>query len=677
MRLRRRARLRRLEAHLQSLIDFFAFHRELALAAVFIAALAESLALVGTVLPGSTVVFAGGMLIGLKAIDPWAVSVAAVTGAILGDGISYRLGRRYKDAICATWPIRNHPELMARGQAYFAAHGGKSVFLGRFFGPLRAIVPIIAGMSGMPAGHFLAMNVLSAFVWAAAHLVPGALFGASLQLAGAVSARLVALVGLVVVGLWLIAQVVHLAVRVGWPYVRLLQRRILIHAQGRSGWLARLVLPLVDPARRESVSLLVAATLLIGGTWLFLGVVEDVVTRDSLVQVDQSIYETLQATRTGWFDDVMIVLTELGSAYVVIPVIVAAALWLAIVRRWQTLGYWIAAVLFAELLVIVLKFGLDRARPHTRYDLVDPYSFPSGHAAMSIVVYGFLAFLLAHGKPGWQKIALALPAASIAVLIAFSRVYLGAHWFSDDVASIGLGLAWIGLLCIAYLNHVKERPQRAVPMLVVVFATMTFFGAAYGHRYHERDVARYAKPVMMRTLTLDSWKSGEWQTLPAARSEVRGQGEEPFAIQWIAAADDIARVLEAAQWHVPPPWKSKAALLWFAPATPLAELPVLPKFHQGQPPALTFVRAVDPHHRWVVRLWHAADVKGMASSSSTPLWIGFVTAERAGTEFGLIATARTTPDAAAPLRALDDAIKGAHTTSREQMRNGTPVLMVW
>ena len=153
MRLQRRARLRRLEAHLQSLIDFFAFHRELALAAVFIAALAESLALVGTVLPGSTVVFAGGMLIGLKAIDPWAVGVAAVTGAILGDGISYRLGRRYKDAICATWPIRNHPELMARGQAYFAAHGGKSVFLGRFFGPLRAIVPIIAGMSGMPAGE--------------------------------------------------------------------------------------------------------------------------------------------------------------------------------------------------------------------------------------------------------------------------------------------------------------------------------------------------------------------------------------------------------------------------------------------------------------------------------------------------------------------------------------------
>ena len=111
-------------------------------------------------------------------------------------------------------------------------------------------------------------------------------------------------------------------------------------------------------------------------------------------------------------------MTELGSAYVVIPVILAAALWLAIVRRWQTLAYWIAALVFAELLVIALKYGLEHGPPDTLYELVDPYSFPSGHAAMSIVVYGFLAFMLAHGKPGWQKIALALPAASIALLVA-------------------------------------------------------------------------------------------------------------------------------------------------------------------------------------------------------------------------------------------------------------------
>src|SRR6185503_50532 len=210
----------------------------------------------------------------------------------------------------------------------FARHGGKSVFFGRFLGPVRAVVPVIAGMTNMPASHFYVMNVLSAFGWAAVHLVPGALFGASLQVAGAVSARLVALIALLAVTVWAIVFLLRMAIRFAWPYVRVLQDRILVHANKQPGLLARLVLPLVDPARRESMSLLIAATLLIGGAWLFLGVVEDVVTEDTLVQVDRSVSEGLQGVRTGWVDDIMVTITALGSAYVTIAVIAAVALWL-------------------------------------------------------------------------------------------------------------------------------------------------------------------------------------------------------------------------------------------------------------------------------------------------------------------------------------------------------------
>ena len=385
------------------------------------------------------------------------------------------------------------------------------MFFGRFLGPIRAVVPVIAGMTNMPASHFYVMNVLSAFGWAAIHLVPGALFGASLQVAGAVSARLVALIAFVAVTVWAIVFAVRFAVRFAWPYVRLLQDRILVHAKQQPGWLAKLVLPLVDPERRESMSLLIAATLLIGGAWLFLGVVEDVVTNDTLVQVDRSVYEGLQGVRTGWIDDIMVTLTALGSAYVTVAVIVAVAVWLGVVRRWQTLAYWIGAVAFAEVLVWALKYGLERKRPDTHFALVDPYSFPSGHAALSIVVYGFLAFLLGHGKSGWKKTAFALPAVAIAALIAFSRLYLGAHWFSDVMASLGLGLAWIGLLCIAYLHHVHEKPLRALPMSIVVFTVFVFFGTLYAHRYHERDLALYAKPANARTLMFAGWMSGEWR----------------------------------------------------------------------------------------------------------------------------------------------------------------------
>jgi undecaprenyl-diphosphatase len=645
---------------------------------VFAAALFESVALVGSLLPGSTIVFVGGMLVGLKALDPWLVSAAAVVGATLGDGISYWLGHRHRDAIRSMWPIRDHPALLERGQAYFTAHGGKSVFLGRFFGPTRAIVPIIAGMSSMPPAQFYAMNVLSALGWAAVHVLPGALFGASLQLAGAVSTRLVLLVVLIVAGLWSIALVIRIAVRFGWPYVRMLQDRIVRNVQQRPGRLANLVLPLVDPSRRESVSLLVAATLLIGGTWLFLGVVEDVVTRDTLVQADRSIYEALQATRTGWVDDIMVTITELGSTYVMIAVIAMVSLWLAVLRHWRTLAYWIAAVAFAELLVWVLKAGFARVRPQTAYALVDPYSFPSGHAALSIVAYGFLAFLVAHGKPGWQKIAVAVPAAGIAVLIAFSRLYLGAHWFSDVAASAGLGLAWIGLLCIAYIHHVRDRPLRALPMLLIVFATLSFFGSAYAHRYHARDLERYAKAETLRRLSLQQWKDGEWRTFPTARSELRGQREEPFSLQWAATAARVADVLHASQWRMPPAWQSSAALLWLVPDTPVDELPALPKFHQGQPPALTFVRPVDAGNRLVIRLWHVADVSdGDTLPQWRPLWNGIVTTERLRTEFGLVATARTTNDVATALQAVAQAVLAEQSSARMETLNETRVLLVW
>ena len=664
-----------IEAHLQSLIAFFTEHAALALVAVFGAAFAESVAVIGTIVPGSTIVFVGGMLVGLKALDPWLATLAAVAGATAGDGISYFVGRRYHEALRSMWPLRDHPQLLARGEAYFAAHGGKSVFLGRFFGPTRAVVPIIAGMTNMPRLQFYLMNVLSAIAWAVAHLLPGALFGASLQVAGAVSARLVALVALIVVGLWVVAVVIRLAIRLAWPYVRVLQERIVRHVSARPGVLARLMLPLVDPARRESASLVVAATLLIGGAWLFLGVVEDVVTRDTLVQTDRTILDALQALRTGWVDHLMVTITELGSTYVTVAVVAVVSIWFALMRRWRTLGYWVGACAFAAVLVIVLKTGFSRVRPDTPYAVVDPYSFPSGHAALSIVVYGFLAFLVAHGKPGWQKIAVALPAAGIAVLIAFSRLYLGAHWFSDVAASVGLGLAWIGLLCIAYIHHVRELPLRAVPTLLIALTALAFFGTAYAHRYHERDFDRYAKPAALRKLSLDAWQSGEWRSFPRARSEVRGQREEPFSLQWVASTTHVGDVLRAAGWREPALWKSHAAMLWLVPATPIGELPVLPKLHQGQAPSLTFVQPVDTTKRLVLRLWHVADVSD--GTRGEPLWTGIVTAELSRMEFGLVATARTTGDVAAPLQAFDHAVRSANANVRKETALGMPVLLVW
>jgi membrane protein DedA with SNARE-associated domain len=173
-----------MQAHLQDLIGYFSAHPGLALGLVFAGAMLEALAVVGSVIPGSTAVFIGGTLIGLGVLNPWWTAAVAIIGAVLGDGLSFWLGRRYGERIRSVWPMRKHPELFERGRTYFEKRGASSIFIGRFLGPLRAIVPLVAGMSNMPSLKFYVVNTVSAFAWAAAPLLPGVAFGASLQLAG-------------------------------------------------------------------------------------------------------------------------------------------------------------------------------------------------------------------------------------------------------------------------------------------------------------------------------------------------------------------------------------------------------------------------------------------------------------------------------------------------------------
>lgn len=224
---------------MQALIAYFSAHPHVALVAVFAAAALEALAVIGTVIPGSTVVFVGGVLVGLNALNLWWTAIAAVSGAILGDGISYWLGHHYREHLRTMWPMKNYPSLFDRGQAYFSANGGKSVFFGRFLGPVRAIIPVVAGMADMPARQFYGTNIASAFAWVTAHVLPGALFGASLQVAGAVSARLVVILLAGAVFLWILAQMMRLLFNHGRPHLKSLRDYMAVRTQQKS------VLPLV------------------------------------------------------------------------------------------------------------------------------------------------------------------------------------------------------------------------------------------------------------------------------------------------------------------------------------------------------------------------------------------------------------------------------------------------
>jgi membrane protein DedA with SNARE-associated domain len=144
----------------------------------FLITFAESLAIVSLFVPATVMLLGIGALVAAGAVGFWEVFGAAVPGAVLGNSVSYWFGRRFKHSIAESRFFRKRAELLKRGHDYFERHGGKSVFIGRFFGPTRAVVPMVAGMTEMPRRRFLFANASSAVVWVLLSIAP-ALWGGS------------------------------------------------------------------------------------------------------------------------------------------------------------------------------------------------------------------------------------------------------------------------------------------------------------------------------------------------------------------------------------------------------------------------------------------------------------------------------------------------------------------
>ena len=136
-------------------------------------AFGESLAFISLLIPAWGALVAIGALIGAADISFWPVWIAGGIGAALGDWLSYWFGFKYKEHVAQMWPLSRYPDLLPRGEAFVKNWGVPSIFIGRFFGPLRASVPLAAGIFEMPYWRFQVANFVSALVWAAALLLFG------------------------------------------------------------------------------------------------------------------------------------------------------------------------------------------------------------------------------------------------------------------------------------------------------------------------------------------------------------------------------------------------------------------------------------------------------------------------------------------------------------------------
>ena len=156
-----------MEEFAHALANFVRDHQHWAAPIVLVLAFGESLAFVSLLVP------AWGALIGVSGISFWPVWIAGGLGAALGDWVSYWFGYRYKEHVAQMWPLSKYPEILPRGAAFVRDWGVPSIFIGRFFGPLRASVPLAAGIFEMSYWRFQIANFVSAMLWSGVLLLFG------------------------------------------------------------------------------------------------------------------------------------------------------------------------------------------------------------------------------------------------------------------------------------------------------------------------------------------------------------------------------------------------------------------------------------------------------------------------------------------------------------------------
>ena len=436
---------------------------------LFLAAFLESAAFMGFLIPGETIVVLSGFLAFqgyLKLGDCiLIISLGAVLGDTVGYGIGKAVGRDY---------FERHKRLLflkerhiQKTDEYFRRHGGKTVFLGRFVGLLRAMVPFTAGMSKMPYGKFFIYNIAGGIGWAVTFTLLGYFFGQSWQLIEKWSGR---------AGLFVFFIIMVIA---GFTYLyrKSIRRQEAVYAWFGDKYAAIISLPVIrktiehhpkivsfikerlSPESYLGLHLTAGLALSIIFVWIFGGITEDVLSGDPLVVIDQWVLNNTLYFQTPSVTRFMVIFTWISANAAITLGSLAVVTYSLLKKRLDYLATYLFLIGGGSVLVFALKLVIHRQRPVSETPLihVGGWSFPSGHALMSVVFYGFITYLLFRRTESWRlRLFVMMAAGFIIFLVGLSRIYLQVHYLSDVLAGYMGGLFWLSI-CITGLEIYRKR----------------------------------------------------------------------------------------------------------------------------------------------------------------------------------------------------------------------------
>ncbi len=650
----------------QELLAWLNAHPGWGFSIVFLVAFFESLVLVGILLPGIVILFGVGTLVGLGAVQVLPIWLAASTGAFLGDFLSYLLGRKFRGHLLDIWPFSRYPGMMERGSRFFGQHGAKGIMAGRFIGPLRPIIPAVGGMMGMAPGRFLAVDITACILWAPAFLLPGMLFGASLDVASEYTGRLTILLIILLVAMWL-----------AWWLMRLIYEPLASHSarwlkrgirwSRRHPALGRLAGPLLDPSRPEVLSVSMLGVFLVVLFWALIMLLFLSPFSAQPQAMDQAVQTTALALRNHLADPVMVAISQLSRWPVSVFSAAALLLWLFGARRYSAAAHWLVAIVGGGLIHLLLSWGL-RNTPQMLEMGDQAIRGPSAAMNLITVVLAFFAVMeageLRRRSRQWPYIAAAL----VLTLLVLARLYLGMEWLSGALMGVLLGLAWTAVIGIAYRQRAKRRFSGSMASLIFYGCFLALF--AWQVQEHGRsDLLALQTAIPTSELDAQAWWDGGWRQLPTKRTQLISVASSRFNAQVAVDRSRISELLEPAGWERVPDAGWMWVLQALNPEPDQASLPLLGRAFQGRSEELLLRKILEGEGSMLtIRMWDSG-VRLMPGKRI--LYLAQLSEEQLVQQLGLFSYWRSVPLSIPQLEPLRQIL---HELEQKQEKEGLLLL---
>lgn len=602
---------------IQPLITFFHVHPYTSgIIAFFIMFLETTPA--GAILPGAIIVPTIGFLIGSNAVPPGSTFLCAIIGAIIGDFVGYFIGIYFQDRIHRIWPFTRWPKLLEQGEKYFRAHGGKSVFLGRFVMLVRVVIPMTAGMLKMPFIRFSFAAIPSAIIWAIGYIVPGVLLGAlSLELPPKVAAKFTLCVFLAIIALWLVGWLAHHFFKQVWKaidyYVTIIWKYCQKHKA--TGWFTEF---LSDPRRPNNHQQLFLFIIAIFTFVLFFLVLSQVLSHGFLTGLDKPVYYLLSGLRSLNLDHLAIIITLMGDSTVLAIASGLFLIWLLWKRYWYIAAHWFGVMVISVITVGGAKFLLYLPRPGEV--LYEKYasSFPSAHTALGLAFYGFLAVVIARESKKQDKRIPYIISGILVALIALTRLYLGVHWLTDVIGSFFVGLGIVLLATISYRRryYLHFPAQKITLTAISIFISIWFACSAIS--FH-KQIEEYALIWPKTVVTFKQMPI----VAPLYRLNRFGDAIEALNIEWVGDIEIIKQSLLKQGWNIQPEKIISINIIkgLFDPSA-IYHLPIFPQLYHNKHSVLLLTKETNQDNTIVVlQLWEPGIT---LSDINSPLWVGSV-----------------------------------------------------